>query len=94
MEQETITVRVRDRAAESQWGSGPTSPVIRDIETSAFCPAAGCGRRRGTPRSLRQHDDGVWYSTDTWQNPCGHVDMYEAVLIEAAVRRHGARAAA
>lgn len=81
---DAMTVRVRDRSAERPWGSGPTNPIVRTVTISANCPT--CGERRGEPRNLNQHDDGVHYSVDVWDNPCGHVDMYAAVVVEAASR--------
>lgn len=77
----TMTVRIRDRAAEAPWGSGPNRPVIRTVTIAATCPR--CGGPRGTPRNLNQHDDGEWYSTHVWDNPCGHVDAYADVAKEA-----------
>lgn len=78
----TMTVRVRDRGRESPWGSGLTNPVVVSITISAHCPQ--CGQRRGEPSNLNQHDDGCWYSTDVWDNACGHTDPYTAVIAEAA----------
>lgn len=78
---DTMTVTVRDRSAESAWGVGITAPVTRKVTISAYCRT--CGRRRGEPRGLHQHDDGVWYWVQVWNNPCGHVDRYEDVLAEA-----------
>lgn len=77
----TMTVRVRDRSAESPWGSGPINPVVRTITISAACPK--CGGPRGVPRNLNQCDDGAYYSVDVWANDCGHPDFYEAVVKEA-----------
>lgn len=79
---DTLTVAVRDTSRESPWGSGPTNPVVRTVTISADCRV--CGERRGQPRNLNQHEDGVWYSIDVWDNPCGHVDRYEDVVAEAA----------
>lgn len=79
---ETMTVTVRDRSAESPWGSGMTNPRTRTVTISALCPR--CGGRRGEPRGLNQHDDGAWYWVQVWDNPCGHVDMYTDVVREAA----------
>jgi hypothetical protein len=77
-----MKVRVRDRSAEKPWGVGFTDPVVRIVEISVRCPA--CGGLRGTPRNLNQCDDGAHYSVDVWDNPCGHVDYYAAVVKEAA----------
>lgn len=72
----TLTVRVADRRH---------SPVghatIRTITIAATCPR--CGGPRGEPRPHNFYDDGEWLVTDCWDNPCGHVDMYNAVLAEA-----------
>ncbi|MBB6172229.1 hypothetical protein HNR23_002289 [Nocardiopsis mwathae] len=77
----TMTVRIRDRAAEAPWGSGPLRPVTRTVTISATCPR--CGGPRGTPRVFNQHDDGEWYATHVWDTPCGHIDSYAAVAKEA-----------
>jgi hypothetical protein len=79
---ETMTVTVRDHAAESPWGSGWTNPKVREVTISAFCPT--CGGRRGEPQGSNQCDDGAYYWVQVWSNPCGHVDMYDAVIAEAA----------
>lgn len=80
----TMTVRVIDR---SMWGRSVPYPQIAEVTISAFCPR--CGQRRGAPWPHRFHEDGEWLTCDRWDNPCGHVDMYENVLAEA---RAGARA--
>ena len=80
---ETMRVTIRDRAAESPWGSGLTNPAVRSVEISAYCPK--CGGERGKPTSTRQHEDGVTYYVDTWDNSCGHIDQYAAVAKEAAM---------
>lgn len=77
-----MTVRIRDRAVEAPWGSGPISPAVRTVTIPAVCPE--CGGPRGEPHNLNQCEDGAHYSTDVWANPCGHVDMYPAVAREAA----------
>jgi len=77
----TMTVRIRDRAAEGAWGSGPINPVVRTVTISSKCPQ--CGGPRGKATNLNQCDDGAYYSVDVWFNQCGHVDMYEAVAAEA-----------
>jgi len=78
----SMTVRVRNQAAETPWGSGPTSPVVTTVTIPAVCPR--CGGPRGEARTLRQHEDGTTYFVDVWDNPCGHVDLYEDVVREAA----------
>jgi hypothetical protein len=79
---ETMTVTVRDRSREAPWGQGLTNPVTRKITISAFCPIDG--QRRGEPHGLNSCDDGAFYWVQTWKNPCGHTDMYEDVIEEAA----------
>lgn len=74
-------VRVRDRSAEAPWGHGPTNPCVRTVEIATTCPV--CGGERGKPRNLNQCDDGAHYSVDVWDNPCGHVDLYADVVVEA-----------
>jgi len=78
----TMTVRVVDR---SRWGTSGPYPWVRTVTVSAYCPA--CGARRGEPYAHRFAEDGAWYTCDRWTNPCGHVDMYAAVIVEAG-RRH------
>lgn len=83
----TMTVTVRDHRTEDlSWGHGPHHVVVRRVTISAFCPQ--CGRPRGKPRWARYHDDGVWYSVQVWNNPCGHLDMYESVLAESRRMEH------
>ena len=81
MSDDTMTVTVRDRSAEAPWGVGLTQPVTRKVTISAFCPIDG--QRRGEPRGLNQYDDGAHYWVQVWDNPCGHTDMYGAVIKEA-----------
>jgi hypothetical protein len=78
MNDETMTVTIRDRSAESPWGSGLTQPVIRQVTISAYCPIDG--QRRGEPHGLNQCDDGAHYWVQTWSNACGHTDMYADVI--------------
>lgn len=92
---EWMTVIVRDNAAETRlWNSGrwaasaPTA-IIRTVVISAFCPQ--CGRRRGTPHGFNFYVDGEWHHVHRWDNPCGHIDMYDDVITEAD-RLHGSRA--
>jgi hypothetical protein len=77
-----MTVRVRDHEAEdASWGSGLFAPAIRTVTIPAVCPT--CGGPRGAARGFNQHEDGVWFNVDVWDNPCGHVDYYRAVIREA-----------
>lgn len=74
----TMTVRVADRRY---------SPVghanIRTVTILAECPE--CGGPRGVPVNHNFCDDGAYLSCDRWDNPCGHVDYYDAVLKEAGL---------
>lgn len=79
---ETMQVTVRDRSAEAAWGSGPTNPHIRTLTISANCPA--CQGPRGEPQGQNTCDDGAYYWVHIWTNPCGHVDLYADVVVEAA----------
>jgi len=90
-ELDTMTVTVRDRAAESPWGSGRCDPKTRTITISARCPR--CCAPRGKPQGLNSIDDGAHYWVQTWKNPCGHIDLYEAVLAEADARSTLSRSA-
>jgi hypothetical protein len=89
---ETMTVTVRDRAAESPWGSGMTSPRTREVTISAFC--AVCGGRRGEPTGQNLCDDGAFYWVQAWTNPCRHSDYFTRVLAEARVLQLAAKAVA
>lgn len=76
----TLTVRVRDTAAEiARCG---TLPIVVTIVISASCPI--CGKRRGEPTNQNLTDNGARYSVQTWDNPCGHIDRPEALVTEAA----------
>ncbi|MGO4205533.1 hypothetical protein AB4Z09_28130 [Rhodococcus sp. TAF43] len=72
----TFTVRVADRRH-----SPVSHAIIRTITLDAICPL--CSGPRGVPTNHNFHDDGQWLSCDTWENPCGHFDMYVNVLAEA-----------
>lgn len=91
MQPDTMTVTIRDRSAEAPWGYGLTAPITRMVTISAFCPV--CGERRGEPRGMHQCDDGAWYWVQVWENPCGHIDRYADVVIEAVERAQPATVA-
>lgn len=86
----TMTVTVRYRSAEAPWGHGPTRPVTRKVTISSRCPV--CGGRRGEPCGQNSSEDGAHYWVQTWQNPCGHTDLYAAVVAEANVLAAGTEA--
>lgn len=75
-----MQVRVRDTRFDS-WGHGLTRAIVRSVTIADTCPV--CGGPRGTARNANQCDDGEFYSVDVWDNPCGHIDHYNAVLNEA-----------
>lgn len=77
-----MSVRVRDTAAETRrWGSGVGGPIVRRVSIARHCRV--CGGRRGPVRSTSYRVDGEWITVDQWDNPCGHIDMYEACISEA-----------
>lgn len=78
-----MQVTVRDISVESEWGSGPFSPATRKVTISDYCQQPGCGTERGKPSGLNSSEDGVHWWVQTWNNPCGHVDSYTAVIAEA-----------
>lgn len=45
------------------------------------CPK--CGRRRGVVKSGVSYDGSLTLAVSAWENPCGHIDKYDAVLREA-----------
>ena len=77
-----MRVTVNDRAADARnWGHGAPRPVLRTVEIADTCPR--CGGPRGGVRGYNGVDDGDHYHVSVWNNPCGHIDYYEAVLAEA-----------
>lgn len=72
----TVTYRVCDRGTST----GYEGVRIVSVTVPATCPQ--CGGPRGAARSHRFHEDGDWFYADMWDNACGHVDMYDAVLAE------------
>lgn len=76
----TMTVRVVDRGT----GRDYQYPIIRTVTIAAVCPRDG--GTRGEPWPYRFAEDGGWLTCDRWTNPCGHIDTYDEVLVEAGVR--------
>lgn len=72
-----MKVRVVDRGTSRSY----EGVKIRTVAIQRSCPK--CGGPRGEVYSHRFCEDGAWYDCDRWDNPCGHVDMYTDVLIEA-----------
>ncbi|WP_431881712.1 hypothetical protein [Micromonospora chalcea] len=78
----TIEVTVRDTSGEPAWGSpGPWRVCTRKVVIGANCPK--CGAPRGERRGRNLCEDGDYYWVEQWDNPCGHVDHYAAVIAEA-----------
>ncbi|MFG2404186.1 hypothetical protein ACGFR8_07580 [Streptomyces brevispora] len=78
-----MTVRVCDR------GSGREYVGVRvvTLTISTLCPTCGGPRGWDVVRHNRFCEDGEWYSVDQWDNPCGHMDLYAAILREARETR-------
>ncbi|QHE72665.1 hypothetical protein [Rhodococcus sp. WAY2] len=62
----------------------PPTTQIRTVTLTWVCP--GCHGPRGIPKEHRFHEDGHWLTCDRWDNPCGHLDLYTAVLAQARER--------
>lgn len=45
------------------------------------CPI--CGKTRGNVERVRSYDGSLRLTCDGWNNPCGHVDRYDKLRIEA-----------
>jgi hypothetical protein len=50
------------------------------------CPT--CGGPRGEVTQVRSYDGSRILFCDGWSNPCGHVDKYSAVLVEATSNQY------
>ncbi|MFD8509626.1 hypothetical protein ACFV27_00570 [Streptomyces antimycoticus] len=77
-----MTVRVRHDGD----GPGYSGVGIHTVTISTRCPRCGGPRGYDAIRPHRFHHDGAWFTVDRWTNPCGHTDLYEAVLSEARER--------
>jgi hypothetical protein len=53
-----------------------------DVEISDACPV--CGGPRGIPYGGLSYDGSRRLHVSQWDNPCGHIDRYPDVLVEAA----------
>lgn len=83
---ETLTVRVADATAGCGWDNVRVTPVV----ISSKCTR--CGGPRGAVRAHHFVRDGKRFWCDVWENSCGHVDEYGAVIAEAALlKKHGER---
>lgn len=78
-----MTVRVCDRGDGREY----VGVCIVTVTISTLCPVCGGPRGWDTVRNHNFHEDGEWLSVDRWTNPCGHLDMYAAVLREARTRQ-------
>lgn len=76
---ETLTVRVADATAGCGWDNVRVTPVV----ISSKC--ARCGGPRGAVRPYHFVRGGKRFWCDVWENTCGHVDEYGAVIAEAAL---------
>lgn len=56
---------------------------MASVEIADACPH--CGGPRGEPHVVPQPEDGDVLYPHQWQNPCGHLDTYRHVLVEAGV---------
>jgi hypothetical protein len=73
----TVTIMYRGTYdGGSGWRYYPVKATI-----AATCPV--CGGPRGEPVMRRFCEDGEWFDLDTWENPCGHIDLYRDVYAEA-----------
>lgn len=61
---DTITVTVRDRTVEPDWGSGILRVYTREVEISTSC--ARCGGRRGIPMTGLQSDSALHGNPVRW----------------------------
>lgn len=52
-----------------------------DVNLRWVCPV--CGQPRGKIGTGYSYDGSLRCVVDTWKNPCGHIDRYDDVLIEA-----------
>lgn len=56
--------------------------AVRSVTIPAICPTCG-GPRSQEFAELRSFIHGMSMVYDRWNNPCGHFDSHEAVLVEA-----------
>lgn len=72
-----MNVRVLDRGSHVN-----SVTAVRTVTIPATCPT--CDGPRGQELvELRTYVHGTAMVYDQWVNPCGHVDSYAAVLVEA-----------
>ncbi|MBT2453331.1 hypothetical protein [Streptomyces sp. ISL-86] len=83
---ESMTYRVCDR------GSGREYVGVRVVTATVAAECPTCGGPRGEATPFRFCEDGEWYDVSRWTNPCGHVDMYAAILREHRRRQEALEA--
>lgn len=71
---EQMTVRIRI-------GGGTWYPRLVTVSIPNRCPV--CGGPRGESIKSRYCEDGEFYWVHNWKNPCGHLDKYDDVYLEA-----------
>jgi len=69
-----VIVRVVDRGTSRAY----EGVRIRRIDVPPVC--IYCLGPRGPLVPYRFPEDGAWYTCDRWENPCGHVETYPALL--------------
>jgi hypothetical protein len=74
-----MTVFVLNRGCTRSY-EGVWTTEVTIVKT---CPV--CGGPRGDAYGSHFREDGEYYHCHTWDNPCGHNDMYSSVLVEAGV---------
>jgi hypothetical protein len=51
-----------------------------NVRIPSVCPV--CQGPRGQQMTVQFCEDGEWYNSDRWENPCGHIDKYLNVYEE------------
>lgn len=55
------------------------------IKLEWVCPT--CGQERGEINNVRSYDGSLSMVVDGWENPCGHIDKYTALIKEATANQ-------
>ncbi|WP_411092223.1 hypothetical protein [Streptomyces sp. 049-1] len=80
---DTMAVRIRyDGEDRGYQGAG-----VLTVTVSTRCPRCGGPRGWDKVRPYRFAHDGEHITVDAWKNPCGHEDIYAAVLAESRQER-------
>lgn len=80
-QRETTVMRVTIMYRSNWFGGDGWTYRPVTVEIANICPT--CGGPRGKPVTIRQCEDGQWFSLDQWTNPCGHIDRYKDVYVES-----------